>query len=458
MKTVLGAQATADLIARLERANQAFELQYPGEMRGRQPVHSVYGGAHLFRADITSKLGSIALSFLDQYASDFPAFANAIGLAGGDGLLEVLSRRIRDKLLREPVEDYRIDFEDGYGIRSDSEEDEHAVRAARETAKGMEEATLPPFFGIRIKSLHTHEKARALRTLDLFLSALCEHTQGKLPSNFVVTLPKVSMIEHVQTLAALFELMERELHLPAGTLKMELMVETPQSIINERGEMALPQWVRAADGRCSAVHFGAYDYTAACHLTAVHQHLSHPMCDAARYWMQAALSSTGVWLSDGATNVLPVPIHRQKELSSEQLAENKKAVHEAWKRHFEDVRHSLAQGFYQGWDLHPAQLITRYAALYDFYESNMDAMAARLRAFLEKAARATVLGTAFDDAATGRGLLNFFLRAIDCGAISESEVLSATGLSTLDLQSGALKNIFNVIGAPGQRGGANSNG
>jgi hypothetical protein len=52
---------------------------------------------------------------------------------------------------------------------------------------------------------------------------------------------------------------------------------------------------------------------------------------------------------------------------------------------------------------------------------------------MDKLAQATLVGDVFDDAATGQGLLNYFLRALNCGAITEEEVL-ATGLSVEEVR------------------------
>ena len=216
------------------------------------------------------------------------------------------------------------------------------------------------------------------------------------------------------------------------------MVETPQAILNERGEAALPGLVAALDGRCVGAHLGTYDYTAACNITAAHQQMTHPACDFAKQVMQVALAGTGVWLSDGATNVMPIAPHRAAPgapLSEAQAAENRMVVHAAWRLHYEHVRRSLSQGFYQGWDLHPAQLPTRYAAVYSFFLEGLEAAAARLRNFVDQAAQATTVGAVFDDAATGQGLLNYFLRATNCGATSEAEVGRLTGLTVDDLRS-----------------------
>jgi hypothetical protein len=475
MRTTLTTETTRSLASRLGEANREFAARYPGESFHRQPVHTVYGGAHLFKSETTARLGTLALRALDTYAPDFAAFARALSLPGSDELPSSVAddsavraaierdeagfraehggvwlahkvyTRVVEKLRREAVEDFRIDFEDGYGNRPDAEEDGHAASAAREVARGMETGTLSPFIGIRIKPFTEELYARSSRTLDLFLSTLLEESGGRLPENFVVTLPKITVPEQVAALADIFDLFERASSLAEGSLKMEMMVETTQSIINWRGESALPLLVEAARGRCTAAHFGTYDYTASCQITAAHQHMTHPACDFARHVMQVALGGTGVWLSDGATNIMPVPVHRAAEgvaLNAEQEEENSRAVHRAWRLHYEHVQHSLVNAFYQGWDLHPAQLPTRYAAVYTFFLESLEAASERLSNFVEKAARATLVGDVFDDAATGQGLLNYFLRATGCGAISESEAIRLSGLTTEELRSGSFVKIL----------------
>ncbi|HEV2864328.1 MAG TPA: hypothetical protein VGX48_25240 [Pyrinomonadaceae bacterium] len=475
MKRTLTDETTREITERLGGANRDFAERYPGESMRRQPVHTVYGGAHLFRADSAPRLGSLALRALKQYAPDFASFARAVGLEGSEQLppaveddsavralierdaetfrreqrpvwlAHTIYTRVVEKLRREPVEDFRIDFEDGYGNRPDDEEDGHAESAAAEAARGLEAGTLPPFIGIRIKPFTEELHARSIRTLDIFVSTLLERTNGRLPENFFVTLPKVTVPEQVAALADLFDEMEAVNNLAAGTLKMEMMVETTQSIISHRGESNLPLLLAAARGRCVAAHFGTYDYTASCQITAAHQHMLHPACDFARHMMQVAFGGTGVWLSDGATNIMPVGPNRAPEggsLSSEQEDENRAVVHRAWRLHFEHTRHSLTNAFYQGWDLHPAQFPTRYAAVYSFFLESLGAASERLSNFVEKAARATLVGDVFDDAATGQGLLNYFLRAINCGAVSEQEAVRLTSLSLAELRTGSFVKIL----------------
>lgn len=477
MKTSLTDASTGSINARLSESNREFVQRYPGETGKRQPVHTVYGGAQLFRADSAQRLGALARRSLDQFAPDFIVFAKAIGLPGTGQLPEsgteaeelatqleiqpelirqehkatwlahTIYGRVAEKLRREPVEDFRIDFEDGYGNRPDDEEDNHAAAAASEVAQGMLDSTLPPFIGIRIKPFNEELKARSIRTLDIFVSTLLEKSGGKLPDNFVVTLPKITIPEQAKALADLFELLEQKTGLAAGSLKLELMIETTQSIINGRGEINLPQLLAASRGRCVAAHFGTYDYTASCSITAAHQHMMHPACDFAKHMMQVSFGGTGVWLSDGATNIMPVAPHRFVEggprLTQEQIEENRTVVHRAWKLHYDHVQHSLTNGFYQGWDLHPAQLPTRYAAIYAFFLESLDAASERLKNFVEKAAKATLVGDIFDDAATGQGLLNYFLRAINSGAITQEEAVDLSGLTVAELRSGSFVKILN---------------
>jgi citrate lyase beta subunit len=396
----------------------------------------VYGGAHLFRADTTRRLGALALRALEEYAPTAEEFARAIALS--PALAESIHARVKDKLQREPVEDFRIDFEDGYGIRPDAEEDGHAVAAAEEMARALAGGTLPPFCGIRIKSLSSELASRSLRTLDLFLTALRESAAGAWPKGFVVTLPKILGPEAVAALADVLDSLERKLRLEAGTVRVELMIETPQSVFSAEGTAAAPGLVAAGRGRVRSAHFGTYDYTASLDITAAHQHMAHPSCDFAKHVLQVSLAGTGVLISDGATNILPVPPHRAPEggppLTAPQREENRRVVHAAWKLHADHVRHSLVGAYYQGWDLHPAQLPTRYATVFAFFLEGLDAAATRLSNFVGKAAQATLVGDIFDDAATGQGLLNYFLRAINCGAIDEAETVARTGLSIEDIR------------------------
>ena len=445
----LGPVVTRRLLGPARRAGAAFARAYPGESGSRQPVHTVYGGAQLFKSDSVPKLGVLALKTFAEHAPSAGAFAAAIGLTTPEAtapaeFAATVHARVKAKLEREPVEDFRIDFEDGYGNRPEAEEDAHAEAAAHEVARGFKEGTLSPFIGIRIKPLSPELGERALRTLDLFVTTLVREAL-RLPDGFVVTLPKVTMPEQVTVLVRALEALERRNLLERGALRLELMVETPQAILNGRGVAALPGLIAAARGRCRGAHFGTYDYTAACRITAAHQAMTHPACEFAKQVMQVMLAGTAVELSDGATNVMPVGPHRMlpggPPLTQEQQLKNRAAVQRAWQLHFDDVRSSLRNGYYQGWDLHPAQLPTRYAAVYSFFLEGLETASLRLRSFMDKAAQATLVGDIFDDAATGQGLLNYFLRGVGCGAITEDEA-RATGLTLDELKTRSFPKIL----------------
>lgn len=406
----------------LRAANQKLAKQYPGDPIGRQPVHTFIGSADSFTADAAARAGRQALEALDTYASTPQTFARILDLpAAFPGLDAMVRQRVVAKLQREPVEDYRLDFEDGYGTRPDAEEDGHAASAAEQVAAGMKAGTLPPFIGIRIKPLSRELQARSLRTLEIFVTTLVRKAR-RLPANFAVTATKVMTPAHVSALADKCTALERRLKLTRNAIQLELMIETPQAILAPDGSVALPALVTAGKGRVRGAHFGVYDYTALCGITAAWQHPRHLSCDVARELMRISLAQTGVMLSDGSSNMLPIPPH----------------VTEAWKRHFDDVTHSLVNGFYQGWDLHPAHLPTRYAAVYAFYLTARPAATLRMNNFFTKAAKA---GAAFDDAATGQALVNFFNRALSSGAITLEEAMQ-TGLAESELRGPSFRDIL----------------
>jgi len=361
-------------------------------MPARRPIHTAYVGAHLFHARLASHWGELALQVLKMYAPDASDLAAAVDHALDDPVYA----QLRHKLEREPIEDLRIDFEDGFGTRSDEEEDAAAYTAGAEVANGIATGTLPPCCGIRIKPLVPELATRARRTLELFVTSLVERSGGTLPSHFTVTLPKVAHPEEVAALVRLLDDLESRLDLEAGALTLELMVETPRAILGPDGRCPLPALVAATRGRCAGVHFGVYDYLAALEIAPSQHRLRHPACDQARHVMQVALAGTGVLLSAGSTNVLPVPPRDH--------------LLRAWRLHFQDVRHSLVSGFYHGWDLHPAQLVTRYVAAYGFFRESLGS---------------TAVGNVLEDPAARSARASLIRRALDCGAISEAEANAA---------------------------------
>ncbi len=462
MKQTLTQEFKSEVMNELGAANSLFNKIYPGDKPDRQPVHTVYGGANLFSADSTPKMGKASLRSFLHYAPNFSVLARVLQLKGHHTLPETIDdimaldarlatmpedklrlenawlpyavyHKIIAKLEKEAIEDFRIDFEDGFGNRPEDEEDATAVQAAQELAKGMVAKTIPPFIGIRIKPFTEDLKHRGIRTLDIFLTTLLEASGNKLPDNFIVMLPKVTIPEQVEALVKIFETIETAHNLPAGTLKMEMMVEATQAIMDDEGKNPLMKYIRAGKGRLIAAHFGTYDYTASCNITAKFQTMDHQVCDFAHHMTRVALGNTGIMLSDGATNVMPVGPHRGENLTVEQEIENRNVVHNAWQLGYKHTMHSLINGFYQGWDLNPAQFPMRYAATYTFFLESYEDAAVRLRNFVDKSAQATLSGDIFDDAATGQGLLNYFLRAMNCGAITEKEAL-ATGLTVEEIR------------------------
>jgi len=290
----------------------------------RQPVHTVYGGAQLFAPDTTAKLGAIALRTLKEHAPDAATLAGALGLDAA--LTARIYPRVVAKLEREPVEDYRIDFEDGFGTRPDAEEDDVAKKSATAAAAGMKSGSLSPAIGIRIKNLGSETKRRGLRTLELFLSTLVDATGGALPENFVVTLPKITAPDQVSILVESLEKFESAHKLVRGSLRFEVMIETPESVFARDGRIALPEFIQRGQGRITGAHFGTYDYTASMGITAAHQGMTHPSCDFAKHIMQVSLAGTDIWISDGATNIMPV-------------GKDRAVIHAAWKLHADQIRH-----------------------------------------------------------------------------------------------------------------------
>lgn len=465
------------VLARLGKSNAAFANSYPGERNASQPVHTLYGGANLFKADTALKLGKLGLKALNTYAPNWIILAHALELPGHEflptdpaeieellalpdpgsanrvfSLPHTIYVRLIDRLKSTTaIEDQRVDFEDGYGYRTDLEEDGHAQSAAHEMAKGLAAGTLPPYIGIRIKPFTEELKLRSVRTLDIFITTLTRATDGLLPPNFVVTLPKVTTTDQVTSLVELLRELESAAGLNLGTIKIELMVETPQSIVSPRGHVPLHDFVDAADGRLRGVAFGTYDHTALIGVAGTYQSMGHPACTFARQTMLAALSGTGVWSSDGATTVMPIGPHNEKEkgraLTDAEVSENEEVVRKAWKVAYDNVMESLIMALYQGWDLNPAQLVSRYAALYTFFLGGMAEATERLGRFVNKASQATLTGNSFDDAATGQGFLNFFLRAISCGAVTEEEVQKTTGLTLAELRTRSFKQIVEGRGS-----------
>lgn len=398
--------------AALAQVDADLARRYPGDPGTRQPVHTVYVPGDVFAAGTLRSWGDQALAALDEHAPDAGTLAAVLGIP--DPLAADVHDRVRAKLAREPIEDLRIDFEDGYGPRPDAEEDEAAARAAALVAAAYREGTAAPCMGIRMKCMEAAVRDRGIRTLDIFLTGLME--AGGLPDGLVLTLPKVTYAEQVTAMVRLLEAFEGAHGLESGRIGFEIQIETTQSILGADGRATVARMIEAAEGRATSLHYGTFDYSASCGVSAAHQSLDHPVADHAKAVMQVAAAGTGVRLSDGSTNVLPVGPTEQ--------------VHAAWRLHHGLVRRSLARAYYQGWDMHPAHLPTRYAAVYTFYREGLEQAAARLAAYVAKAG-----GDVMDEPATAKALSGYLLRGLDCGAVDTAEVARLTGLTRADLDA-----------------------
>lgn len=386
----------------LARADARLTEGYPGDTPERQPVHTVYVPADLYRPDLVPAWGRAALKAIDEHPALFAE------IVGSDELVSL----VRAKIETEPIEDLRLDFEDGYGDRGDEVEDADAAAAATALAAAIEAGTAAPYRGIRFKSLEAPTRRRGVRTLTMFVSRLLD--EGATLTDFVVTLPKITSLAQVEAMVELTERLEGSLGLDPQVLRFELQIETPQSILGPDGSALVAPMIHAGAGRVTALHYGTYDYSAFCGIPAAQQSMEHPVADHAKLVMQAAAAGTGVRLSDGSTNILPVG--------------DEAALRRGWELHARLVRRSLERGYYQGWDLHPAQLPTRFAATFVFYLEGFDAAALRLRNYLHQTASSVL-----DEPATARALADFVVRAMDCGAVSTDEVEAAAGVDARTL-------------------------
>ncbi|MBE1535244.1 DUF6986 family protein [Actinomadura algeriensis] len=395
----LSATSLDDLSDRIAAVRDEHRERLPGGADGRAPVHTVHVPADRFAASAPADFGAEALRLLNTHTPGDGSFGAAFGLDP-----EVAGRvreRVAAKLAAEPLEDVRVDFGDGYGVRPDAEEDAHAARVVEAVAAAYEVKGLPHYWGLRVKSFADGGHDRAMRTLDGFLTALRDRL-GRLPGGFTITLPNVIAAEHVALFTEYLDRLETALGLPAGILRFEIQLETPESLFDGEGRVTAPALVRAAAGRLTGAHFGASGYATALGLPPDEQRLDHPSCDFARHVMQAGFAGSGVRLSDGATDIVP-----RDDGAGE--------VNAVWAAHAAHVRHSLRHGFHQGWDLHPAHLPSRYAVVYGHHLTGVDDVIGRVRAWRERT------GGGAEPAAI-RSLTDRLRRAVDCGALDESDV------------------------------------
>ncbi|MCS3779886.1 HpcH/HpaI aldolase/citrate lyase family protein [Tsukamurella ocularis] len=407
----LSDDALAAIDRRLADTDALLAHDYPGDDGRRQPVHTVYLPADRFTLETTGEWGERALAAAAA-AGGLDEVARIVGLDDKE-----LPDLVRRKLTEEPIEDVRLDFEDGYGDRGDEAEDHDVARAVDAVTRAVANGSTAPFIGIRFKCFEAPTRARGLRTLDLFVSGLV--AAGPLPEGLTITLPKVTTVGQVEAMVDASRGLETALGLDERRLRFEVQVETPQVILGADGTAPVATLLHAADRRVTSLHYGTYDYSASLGIAAQYQSMEHPAADHAKNVMQLAVAGTGVHLSDGSTNILPIgdPAH----------------VADAWRLHARLVRRHLERGIYQGWDLHPAQLVTRFLATYAFYRDGFPAAATRLRNYVHRIDSAIL-----DEPATARALASFIHRGVTCGAVTAAEVASSAEVTVETVRDLAL--------------------
>ncbi len=418
--TTIDLNQFAAQISRLERANRSIESQARSlapRHAHHQPSHVMYGGAHLFSENTFTRISELALAAFN-FAAPTPVALSALMEGSWDNAFaQKLHTKVLNKISTDPLEDYRIDFEDGYGVRSDAEEDHHASSTATILAQLAKRGQTPRHVGFRIKPLSMAGMRRAFRTLTLFVDRfVAEHAVHGSVKRLIVTLPKVTNAEQVATVVDILENFEERYQLSAGFFVLEILIESPEAFLSVDGTIPMASIIAAARGRCQSLHFGVYDFTSALGIGSAGQSIDHLACDFARLWMQIAAGlAPGLGLSDGIISRLPIV---PKVLTAASEADFKAA----WRYNFQQIMRSLSLGFYQGWDLHPAQLPVRHIANYAFVMRELEGAVGRLKTFCEKASTASHIGGVFDDRASVLGLLNFFDRAQLSGVLSATEI------------------------------------
>ncbi|MYR05410.1 aldolase [Gordonia sp. SID5947] len=394
----------ADVRHRLEEilrpVDEDLASWFPGDRLVAQPVHTVYLGAADVVVDTPASWGERA-GEIAEGTRDI-----VVDLAGGDTVVADLARK---RLQDNPIEDLRIDLEDGYGWRPDSVEDADARRAGEILAAWTQmRPHAPRSAGVRAKGLGDRERDRGLRTLELVLDGA-----GGIPDGFVFTIPKLRDVRQVDAVNLLCEGFERAHGLGEGQLRFELQIEIPQAVLGPDGRATLAEAIHRGRPRLTGLHYGTYDYSAACGIVSAQQSLAHPVADHAKAVMQAAAAQTGVWISDGSTQVVPVGTPDQ--------------IRSALRRHHALVLRSLERGFYQGWDMHPGHLVTRWAAVIGFFRSAMPTAARRLGAYLGRRS-----GDVIDEPATALSLASVLHRGVAAGAFTADEITEIAPSCTAD--------------------------
>lgn len=412
MSTVFDESTLAAVQAQLAATDALLANSYPGDSGVRQPVHTVYVPGDRFSPELPGTWGANALAAAGGQEG-LASLARTLKLAEPERLGELVARKLRE----EPIEDIRLDFEDGYGNRSDAEEDAAALAAADSVSAAVAAGKAPAYIGIRFKCFEAPTRDRGIRTLDLFISRLV--ALGSLPEGLRLTLPKVTTVAQVTSMVFLAQKLEQAHGLPAGKIRFEVQVETPQVIIAADGSHPVAQLIHAGQGRVSSLHYGTYDYSASLGVAAGYQSMEHPVADFAKDILQVVVAGTGVELSDGSTNIIP--------------AGDPENIAAAWALHARLVHRHLTRGIYQGWDMHENQLATRYLATFAFFREGLNAAGTRLRNYVHQIESAIM-----DEPATARALARYIHRGVTCGAVSADEVTELAQISLAELVAIAL--------------------
>jgi hypothetical protein len=404
--------ATVDrLLAGVEAADAAYRAAWPGPPPTRQPVQVLYVPADRITDDLPTAYGAEARRLLDVHAPDADTFAAAMGVEP-DRAADI-RERVAAKLGSEPIEDLRVDLEDGYLGRSDDEEARDTVGAAKAVARWTEDGVAPPYVGLRVKAFTDGLARRSVATLDRFVGTLLDHV-GALPDGFVITFPKVVAVDHVAAFVTILEAIEQAHGLPAGRLRFEVQIETTASVLGPDGRVTLRDIRAAGDGRICGAHLGVYDYTAGLGLPPGEQRPQHPACDLVRHLMQVTFAGTEVRLSDGSTNVVPRDDTRDE-------------LHRVWSTHAQVIRHALANGYVQGWDLHVSHLVSRYATVYADLLDGIDDVLDRLARWYAPESDDGDGAALLDEPATVRRLEAQVQRAVDAQALDVEAAAARTG-------------------------------
>ncbi|MGO2080932.1 DUF6986 family protein [Glutamicibacter arilaitensis] len=412
MSNTFDESTLASIEAKLAATDRLLENSYQGDSGARQPVHTVYVPGDKYTADLPAAWGANALATAGD-AAGLAELAAKLNLAEPERLGELVAA----KLASEPIEDLRLDFEDGYGNRPDAEEDAAVIAAADSVSAAVSAGKAPACIGIRFKCLEAPTRGRGIRTLDLFITRLLEN--GPLPEGLRLTLPKVTTVAQVEAMVHLAEQVERVHGLEAGRIRFEVQVETPQVILAANGTHPVAQLIASGKGRVSSLHYGTYDYSASLGVAAGYQSMEHPVADFAKDVMQVAVAGTGVELSDGSTNIIP--------------AGDPENIAAAWELHARLVSRHLARGIYQGWDMHENQLVTRYLATFAFFREGLQAAGTRLRNYVHQISSAIM-----DEPATVRALARYIHRGVACGAVTADEVTELAQITLPELEAIAL--------------------